>query len=281
MYLGYNTNGFACHGLSDAVAILSELGYESVALTLECGHLDPADRTGVPECLERLRPVFKAVDMHVTIETGSRFILDPRHKHQPTLLSSSPQERRRRVEFLKAAVDVASAMSADSVSLWSGAPDDDATEVQLLDRLTTGLGEVLEHAEAGGIRLAFEPEPGMFIDTMARFEKLHASLPHPLLGLTLDVGHIHCQSDGDVRQHVRRWRDVLWNVHIEDMRRGEHNHLIFGDGDMDFGLVFGVLDEIDYGGPVHVELSRHSHDAVEAARRSFEFLRPYLQGDPT
>ena len=223
-----------------------------------------------------LRPLIESTKLRVTIETGSRFVLDSRRKHHPTLISGQLQQRRQRIEFLKAAVDVAASSKADSISLWSGADDDDADEVELFDRLTTSLREVLDHAETRNVRLSFEPEPGMFIDTMARFEKLYAAVDHPLLGLTLDVGHVHCLGDGDVREHLRRWRDVLWNVHIEDMCRGVHEHLMFGQGDMDFAGVFDALRDIDYRGPLHVELSRHSHNAVETAKRSYEFLRRYF-----
>lgn len=276
MILGYNTNGFAHHGLCDALAILSELGYGSVALTLEREQLDPPDPSGVAACVKRIGPLLDSAKLRATIETGSRFILDPRRKHQPTLLSRDPDGRRRRVGFLIAAVEIAAHISADSVSLWSGSTDDDAGRAETFDRLTAGLHEVLAHAEEHGVRLSFEPEPGMFIDTMARYEELHAALDHPLFGLTLDVGHLHCLGDGDVREHVRRWRDVLWNVHIEDMRRGVHEHLMFGEGDMDLATVFNALRDGDYRGPVHVELSRHSHDAVETARRSHEVLRSYV-----
>lgn len=276
MRLGYNTNGFAHHPLSDTAAILQETGYSSVALTLERAHLDPPDRTGVARCIARLRPIFQRIPLCVTIETGARFLLDPKRKHQPTLVSGSPEDRETRIEFLRAAIDIGVALSAESVSLWSGSPDDDATESELWTRLTTGLRALVAYAEDRGMRLAFEPEPGMFIDTMAGFERLQTAINHPRFGLTLDVGHIHCLCDGDLFDHARRWRDRLWNVHIEDMRRGVHEHLMFGDGEMDFRAVIGALRAVDYAGPLHVELPRHSHDAVGTARRALAILTPYL-----
>jgi len=57
------------------------------------------------------------------------------------------------------------------------------------------------------------------------------------------------------------------------MRRGVHEHLMFGEGDMDFPPLWQALAAIGYQGGIHVELSRHSHDAVAAARRSMEFLK--------
>ena len=263
-------------GVEDAVAILTEIGYESVAVTLERDLLDPPDARGVDKAVRRLTALIERAGVNVTLETGSRFILDRRRKHQPTLIGRSGQDRQRRIEFLKAAVDIAAAVSAESVSLWSGVADDDAVEDELFERLAAGLGEVPDHAESKNVRLSFEPEPDMFVDTLSRFEQLHARIAHPLFGLTLDVGHVHCLGDGDVAEHVRRWRDVLWNVHIEDMRRGVHEHLMFGEGEMDFGAIFDALREIDYTGPVNVELPRHSHDAANTARRSFEFLRRFL-----
>src|SRR5262249_5324115 len=94
-------------------------------------------------------------------------------------------------------------------------------------------------------------------------------------GLTLDIGHLYCLDEAPATPHLRRWREALWNVHIEDMRKGAHDHLMFGEGEVDFAEVFAGLREIGYQGGVHVELSRHSHDAVEAARRSLAFLRKY------
>jgi sugar phosphate isomerase/epimerase len=269
---GYNTNGFAHHRLEDALAILADLGYSSVALTLDYHALDPFD-PALPAQLQRVRDLLSGLGLRSVIETGARFLLDPRHKHQPTLLSADPEARALRLDFLRRAVDLAADLGSDAVSFWSGRPAGPEDEWRLFERLVAGCRELCAYAERRRVRLAFEPEPGMFIDTMPRFAELHRRVGHPLFGLTLDLGHLHCQGETPTAPHVERWREVLWNVHLEDMRRGVHDHLMFGEGEMDFAEVLGGLRKVGYAGGVHVELSRHSHDAVETATRALAFLR--------
>jgi sugar phosphate isomerase/epimerase len=60
------------------------------------------------------------------------------------------------------------------------------------------------------------------------------------------------------------------------MRKGVHEHLRFGEGEIDFAPVMQTLEEIGYAGGAHVELSRHSHLAPEVARESFAFLSKLL-----
>jgi sugar phosphate isomerase/epimerase len=274
MRLGYNTNGFAHHRLEDALTILAELGYQSVALTLDYHALNPYDPE-TPQQLPRIRDRLRDLNLAVVIETGARFLLDPWRKHQPTLLSADAEQRERRLDFLRCAVDTAAFLGADAISFWSGTAMEPASEESLMERLVAGCRQLCEHAERRQVRLAFEPEPGMFIDTMTRWAELHEQVAHPQFGLTLDLGHLHCLGETPVGPYLRRWRDWLWNVHIEDMRRGVHDHLMFGEGDMDFAEVMASLAETGYTGGVHVELSRHSHDAVETARRSLAFLCGY------
>ncbi len=272
MLPGYNTNGFAHHRLEDALHILADLGYQSVAITLDYHALNPFD-ADLPRQLQIVREILQARKLHSVIETGARFLLDPWRKHQPTLISPELQGRRKRLDFLMRAVDIAHELQSDAVSFWSGSPVSTEPGEVLMDRLVEGSRELCAFAEKSQIRLAFEPEPGMFIDTMARFETFHRRAAHPWLGLTLDIGHLHCQGEVPIADQLRRWSELLWNVHIEDMRRGIHDHLMFGEGEIDFGPVMRTLAEIGYTGGVHVELSRHSHDAVNTARRSLEFLK--------
>lgn len=274
MRLGYNTNGLAHHRLVDAVNLLADEGYESVALTLDAGALDPFEDPARLEIeIIRVGDVLERRGLGCVVETGARYLLNPRLKHDPTLMDPDPARRAVRIDFLRRAIDLAARLKADAVSFWSGILRDDASEVEALDRLAGALCPVIEHAERRNVRLAFEPEPGMFIDTFDRFAKLDDRVNHPLFDLTIDLGHVHCVEEGSVSDHVRRWGSRIANIHVEDMRRGVHEHLMFGEGTMDFPPIFQALHDVGYSGGVHVELSRHSHSAVEAVRRSREFLR--------
>lgn len=275
MFPGYNTNGFAHHKLEDAVAILAGQGYRGIALTPDVHHLNPFD-PDFPERTEDFRELLDRHALKCVIETGARFLLDAHRKHQPTLISPDPGDRAYRLEFLEQdAVGLAAALGADCVSFWSGTAVDDAPPAELMDRLVEGCKRLADGAAKKNVRLAFEPEPGMFIDTMDKFAELIGRVSHPAFGLTIDIGHLVCQNELPVSRHLVQWKDVLWNVHVEDMRRGVHDHLMFGEGEVDFADAFDGLHRVEYAGGVYVELSRHSHDAVNTARKSLAFLRQY------
>lgn len=275
MFLGYNTNGFAHHDPAAAIEVLAELGYRGVALTLDHGLLDPWSRS-LESQVEEMRHLLARYRLRSVIETGARFLLDPRAKHEPTLVTADPALRGRRVEFLRRAIEVATALGSDCVSLWAGVVRDDADEATVWQRLTSGLGEVLAHAERRGVVIGFEPEPGMFVDTMARFDQLRQRVASPALKLTLDVGHLHCLGETPIASVIARYGADIVNVHIEDMRVGVHEHLQFGDGEMDFPPIIDAFRKVGYEGGLFVELSRHSHEAPAAARRASDFLRPLL-----
>jgi L-ribulose-5-phosphate 3-epimerase len=278
MKLGFNTSGFPHHRLEDALRILADLGYRSVALTLDYHALNPFD-ADLPQRLGKVKVLLDRLQLSCVVETGARFLLDPWRKHQPTLLSREPSERAKRLDLLARAIDIARELEADAVSFWSGTALEPEPEEFLWLRLIDNCRFLADAAAAKNVRIAFEPEPGMFLDTQAKFRKLHAEVHHPAFGLTIDIGHLHCVGETPIADHLRTWRHCLWNIHIEDMRRGVHEHLMFGEGEIEFAPVIQTLREL-YSGGVHVELSRHGHDAVETARRAREFLGKWIVETP-
>jgi sugar phosphate isomerase/epimerase len=277
MLFGYNTNGFAHHRLEDALQILAALGYRSAAITVDYHALNPYD-ADLSLKLASVRALLQKLGLRCVIETGARFLLDPWQKHQPTLLAADSLQREKRLDLLCRAVDIAHELDADAMSFWSGMlRTREADNASLMNRLVDGCRQLCDYAAKRQVRLAFEPEPGMFIDTMERFAKLRERVNHAQFGLTIDVGHLHCQGEVPVANYLREWSPWLWNIHIEDMRHGVHEHLPFGEGEIDFGPVLATLRDLGYAGGVHVELSRHSHDAVEIARRALAFLQSRVE----
>lgn len=270
---GYGSNGLADLRLDDALRLLADLGYDGVGLTLDHMHLDPL-APGLAARTRRLAHRLDDLGLGVTVETGARYVLDPRRKHGPSLLDPDPDGRARRVDLLIRSVRVAADLGAHAVHCFSGTLPDGTDEDTGWNRLAEALTPVLEAADAAGVPLAVEPEPGHLLATLADFHHLRGVLGDPDgLGLTLDIGHCQCLEALSPADCVRAAAPWLRHVQIEDMRRGVHDHLPFGDGEIDFPPVLAALAAAGYRGLTVVELPRHSHAGPHHATRSLPFLR--------
>jgi sugar phosphate isomerase/epimerase len=160
------------------------------------------------------------------------------------------------------------------VSFWSGTLPDGVSADEGWRRVTSGVAAVLEEADRRGMVCAFEPEPGMFVDTVAGVLELRKRLGDPEgLRVTLDIGHVVANEAGTVADCVHQAGDLLANVQVDDMVEGVHEHLEFGEGEVDLPAALGALLDVGYGGLAAVELPRHGHAAPAVARRSLEALR--------
>jgi sugar phosphate isomerase/epimerase len=270
---GYGTNGLTDLRLYDALALLADLGYDGVGLTLDHMHLDPM----APELSFLTAQLAKRLDrlgLTVTIETGARYVLDPRRKHGPSLLDPDPVGRAARADLLRTAIRVGADLGAHAVHCFSGTVPTGTPPEAAWPRLAAAMAPVVEAATEARIPLAVEPEPGHLLATLADFHRLRRALGDPYhLGLTLDIGHCQCLEPAPPADCVRDAAPWLRHVQIEDMRRGVHEHLPFGEGEIDFPPVLAALADTGYSGLTVVELPRHSHAGPELACTSREFLR--------
>jgi sugar phosphate isomerase/epimerase len=261
--LGYGTNGLGDHPLPQALDLIAESGYGAVALTLGFPHLDP---WAGPDEVHRLHRRLESAGLRVVVETGTRFLLDPRRKHAPALVDAEADAR---VAYLRRAVQVAEELGAATVQFFSGVltPGDDpgTARGRLLDRL----GGLVGVAGRSGVRLALEPEPGMVVETVADALAVRAALGDPgPLGLTVDIGHCLVVEPGGVDGALSAAAPALAHVQIDDMPHTHHEHRPFGEGDLDLPAALAALDRTGFDGVVSVELPRHSWDAPRLLRAS-------------
>ncbi|WP_234426938.1 sugar phosphate isomerase/epimerase family protein [Streptomyces niger] len=276
--LAYGTNGLTDLRLTDALSLLSDLGYDGVALTLDHMHLDPL-APGLAARTARVAETLRATNLAVAIETGARYVLDPRRKHHPTLIDPDPQARAARADLLRTAVRIGADLGAIAVHCFSGIRDPGSKDTDSWQRLAAALTPVAEAASDAGLPLAVEPEPGHLLSDLAGFHHLRTLMCEPdpaVLGLTLDIGHCQCLEPLTPAECIRAAAPWTRHVQLEDMRRGVHEHLPFGDGEIDFPPVLAALRDTTYQGLVSVELPRHSHAGPTQAQASLHFLRSTL-----
>ena len=260
MLLGYNTNGLQNHRLDEALQLLADHGYQAVALTLDVPHLDPFNSS--PREVSRIATLLDRLGLQPTIETGARFVLDPQRKHEPTLMTRDAEGRERRLDFYRRCARMGQDLDARVLSFWSGADHSPGSDSR--DWLYEGVVRACEAIRSQGIEPAFEPEPGMAVETVADWAAMAAALGDASPSLCLDIGHLYVTGEGPTDEIVSAHADRIRQVHLEDIKAGIHEHLLPGQGDMDFYGVRKALENAAYQGPVCFELSRSSHMAPQA-----------------
>ena len=271
MLLGYNTNGFPHHALGDVARLLAGFGYDGMAITPDVFHLNPF-QGGLAQARE-LRLLIDDLGLAVAVETGARFLLDHRIKHQPTLLSASGGAQRRR-DSLLASLEIAQALGAQTFSFWSGtwAPDADEpgtspTLPEQLQRLCAGAEALLDAAKGSPVTVCFEPEPGMAVASLADLDEFLHMLGRDELKVMLDVGHVPVTETISAAEALRQLAPRLGGLQLDDSKGGVHQHLFPGDGELDFSEVFSAAHDAGFTGLACLELPRHDYDPVTTARR--------------
>ena len=275
MKYAYNTNGLAHHRLDDALSLLAETGYDGVALTLDVHHLDPFAADADAKA-EQVRGRCDELGLGVVVETGARYLLEPRAKHEPTLVTPSIEGRARRLAYLRRACDLAEVLGAEAVSFWAGVPAVGVDRTEARTWVVDGVRALVDSHGGRSYALAVEPEPGMLVEDCDDWQALADDCPG--IALALDTGHCVVSGAYEPQDAVRAFAPYLGTVAVEGMARGVHEHLPLDEGDVDLPAVLAALAEVGYDRLVTLELSRDSHRAHDMVPRALVTLRAAEQG---
>ncbi len=275
MKLSFSTNAFIRYSVFKAIEKISDIGYDGVELVADVPHLyvysiTDSDMKKLKETIARSRIQTANISANTAKGYYGRTFWDP--LFEPSIANPDPTLRKWRIDYSKKCIDLAQSLGCPNVSLTSGRMLPGVDMKQSWDILRESLRELLGYAEERNVRISMESEPGLLIEYFRELESLIDEINSPLLGVNLDLGHIQVLGE-DPETVVKTFAGRIFHVHIEDIRSRKHYHLIPGTGDMDFEMLFAILDKYSYDGFITVELYTYPYSADEAARKSFSYLK--------
>jgi sugar phosphate isomerase/epimerase len=89
------------------------------------------------------------------------------------------------------------------------------------------------------------------------------------------VGHSFI-TESDVCQDLLYWRHHIVHLHIEDIKNKIHQHLLLGQGDINFPQVMETLRQIDFTGDFTLDMFEITDFPEDFAQLSFASAKKYL-----
>ena len=270
MKLAYSTNAYRRSTVDDAVRRIARIGYTGIELMADKPHFWPREMTNGD--IEAIRRALN--DAGVSISNINAFMTTAIGDFwHPSWIETDATLRRIRIEHTTASLRVAQRLGAPSITTEPGGPlPDGESRENAIDLFVLGLNEALRVAEEVGVLLLVEPEPALLIENSDQFLELADRIRSPMFGLNFDIGHFYCVGE-DIPQAIHRLQTHIRHYHVEDIAATRvHEHLIPGDGAIDFAAAFDAVRATGYQGWLTVELYPYLDDPDAAGRRAFEHL---------
>lgn len=279
MRLAYSTNAFTRTDLVSAIRSVAQLGYTGVEILCDRPHWFPGEVTdqAIDDVARLLSDLNLAVsNLNANTANGYYTPAPPENVFEPALSNPDPKLRRWRVDYTVEALRIAARLNARAVSVTAGHPRPGVLPDASLDYLVEGLKPVCEAAARYGVKVGIEYEPGLLVERAVELAEVIERVGSPDLGANLDIGHSYL--DGEVPEDtVALLAGRIWNVHVEDIRKRKHFHLVPGDGDLPFRRYFDALRRAAYDGFLTVELYSFPDQPLEVGRRALQYLKAQLQ----
>jgi len=277
MKLAYSSNAYMRHSIDDAIRRVACLGFRGIELMADVPHAWPATTTD--EDIVAMQAGL--AEAGLAISNINAFMMNAIENFwHPSWIEPDAGFRRQRVEHTLRALSMAARLKAPSITTEPGGPlDASMTRAYAMDVFVDGLAEALVRAENENVLLLVEPEPGLLVENADQFLQLAERVDSEAFGLNFDVGHFYCVSD-PLPDTIKRLASFTRHYHLEDIAATRvHEHLIPGDGAIDFRRVLDAIRETGYDGWLTVELYPYLDDPDAAGRASRDHLTS-LMGSP-
>jgi sugar phosphate isomerase/epimerase len=197
-----------------------------------------------------------------------------------TVSIGAADEARRRLAMdeVKAAIALSSAVRFGTLVVHLGFPSLDP-QVNNRSAVARSLEEILEATGAAGVRLAIELIPNPLSIASRLVQWVEDDLDDSTAGICLDVGHANL--GGDVVEAIETCSGHVITTHLHDNRGKRDDHLLPGDGAIDWPATMLAFQKVGYDGVWILELSPSAdwRAVLGRAQRARAKLEQLLDGD--
>ena len=145
-------------------------------------------------------------------------------------------------------------------------------------RFIEGMKTATKMAERAGVMLGVEIMDTPYLNSLSKFEVLKKAIPSPYFMAYPDVGNI-TGWNYDTCTELKLSSEHIVQVHLKDTLKvteqckGQFRDLVIGEGQVDFPAIFSTLAEINYNGPMVLEMwaqDEHWVDNLRVAKSRLE-----------
>jgi sugar phosphate isomerase/epimerase len=264
--------------LHEAFRIISKLGYSGVEILCDIPHAYP--RFLNDENINEIKKSLRALNLEISnLNAFTLFAIGD--TYNPSWVDSNKDRRKERTNHTIECIRLAKKLGAKSISTEPGGPivnSNSASEKkELLKIFISEIEQVLPIAEDERISILVEPEPKLLIQNSNEFVSFINNFDSNYLKLNFDIGHFYCVHE-DPAELIIKLAHYIGHFHIEDISRDRiHNHLILGEGSIDFATIFDSIKNIGYEGFVTVELYPYQDCPEHAGRKSMQYLNSLIK----
>ncbi len=278
MKLAFSTNAYLNYTIEDAIKRVAEIGYEGIELMADVPHAWPAGI--LPSQIDSIRNALDSTGLSISNINAFMMnaVADPRQPYwHPSWIDPDPHYRTIRREHTKRSLRLASELQAPHITTEPGGPlFEGQTRQEAYDCFYEELMPCIEIAESLNVGLLIEPEPELLLERFDEYLEFLDRIDSQIIGLNFDVGHAYCVSE-EPAEWIPKMQDHTLHYHLEDIAATrKHEHLIPGQGAIDFDSTLNAISKTNYQGWLTVELYPYASDPDSAAKDSFDYLENKL-----
>jgi L-ribulose-5-phosphate 3-epimerase len=183
--------------------------------------------------------------------------------------SASAEIRQRSLDILRKAIDLAENLGIRIIQIAGYYVYYELRDADSRHRFQEGLATGIEWAAPSAVMLALENVDGDDVMSISQAMPFVDAFNSPWFQIYPDIGNL-AEHGLDVCEELERGTGHIVGVHVKDTRPGEPRRVPFGQGVVPFVAAFRKLAEMNFAGPVLLEMwnddSPNSLQMVKQAR---------------